>query len=86
LLPAQVGQVRVTTQHLPLLVRKVFGGVWVPLAAHLGYRANQLGLRRAEKNNALDVSVDEMVVVVQLEDPCSRVAEDAISLLVRECT
>jgi len=62
------------------------GGVWVPLAAHLGYRANQLGLRRAEKNNALDVSVDEMVVVVLLEDPCSRVAEDAISLLVRECT
>jgi hypothetical protein len=40
----------------------------------------------AEKNNALDVSVDEMVVVVLLEDPCSRVAEDAILLLVRECT
>jgi hypothetical protein len=77
--------VGVTTQHLPLLVRKVFRGIYVPLAAHLGYCANQLGLRRAEKNNALDVSVDEMVVVVLLEDPRSRVAEDAISLLVREC-
>jgi hypothetical protein len=85
-LPAQVGQVGVTTQYLPLRVRKVFRGLWVPLPAHLSYRTNQLGLRRAEKNNALDVSVDEMVVVVLLEDPCSRVAEDAISLLVRECT
>ena len=45
-LPAQVGQVGVTTQHLPLLVRKVFGGVWVPLAAHLTNRANQLVLRK----------------------------------------
>jgi hypothetical protein len=88
-LPAQVDQVGFTTLHLPLLVFKVFRGVWVPLPAHLGYSANQLSLPPGgggEKNNSLEVSLDEMIVVVLFEDPRSRVAEDAISLLVRECT
>jgi hypothetical protein len=57
------------TQHLPLLVRKILRSVRVPLVAHLGHRAIQLGLRQTE-NNALDVPVDEVVVVVLLEDPC----------------
>jgi hypothetical protein len=83
--PARVDQVKVTIQHL-LRVHEIFGDIWVPLAAHLSYRTNQLGLRRAERNNAFDVSVDEMVVVVLLEDSCSRVANVAISLLIRECT
>ena len=58
----------------------------MPLAAHLCHQADQLGLRRTEENNTLDISVDEMVVVVLLEDPCSRVAQDAISFLVGEST
>src|SRR5271156_5011316 len=84
--PKRASATRSCSWHLPLRVRKVFRGVWVPFPAHLSYRTNQLGLRRAEKNNALDVSVDEMVVVVLLENPCSKVAEDVVSLLVRECT
>jgi hypothetical protein len=84
--PAQAGQVGIATQHLPLLVREIFGRVRVPLPTHLGHRANQLSLWWAEKNNALDVSVDEVVVIILLEDLCSRVTEDTVSLLVREYT
>jgi hypothetical protein len=39
-----------------------------------------LACRRLEQNDALDVAVDEMVIIVLLEDLGPRVAEDPIPL------
>ena len=76
----------VTTKYLALLVRQVFRGFRVSVAIHLRDGTEQLGLRRAQQNNALDVPVDEVIIVILLEDRGPRVAQYTVSFLVGKGT
>jgi hypothetical protein len=84
-LPAQFDKPRTTADRAALLVGDIFRGPWVALPVHLRDCTTELGLLRSEQHDALNVAVDEVVIIVLLKDLGSRMAKDPIPLLVGEC-
>jgi hypothetical protein len=79
-LPAQFDKPRTTADKAALLVGDIFRGPRVALPVHLRDCTTELGLLRSEKDDTLDVAVDEVVIIILLKDLGSR-----IPLLVGEC-
>jgi hypothetical protein len=62
-LPAQFDKARVTADRAALLVGDVFRGPWVALPVHLRDCTTELALLRSAQHNALDVTVDEVIIM-----------------------
>src|SRR5271169_1550290 len=85
LLPTHFDKPRTTADRAALLVGDVFRGPRVALPVHLSDCTTELGLLRSEQHDALDVAVDEVVIIILLKDLGSRMTKDPIPLLVGEC-
>jgi hypothetical protein len=84
-LPAQFDKPRMTADRAALLVGDVFRGSRVALSVHLRDCSTELGLLRSAQHDALDVAVDQVVIIILFKDLGSRMTKDAIPLLVGEC-
>lgn len=73
-----------TADRAALLAGDVFRGPWVALLVHLRNCTTELVLRRSEQHDALDVAVDEVVIIILLKDLGSRMTKDPIPLLISE--
>src|SRR5271163_4477345 len=85
LLHAQFGKTWVTADGAALRVSDVFRGPGVALPVHLRDCSTELGLLRSAQHDVLDVTVDEVVIIILLKDLGSRMTKDPIPLLVGEC-
>jgi hypothetical protein len=73
------------TSKAALLVGDIFRGSRVALPVHLRNCSTELGLLRSAQHDALDVVVDQVVIIILLKDLGSRMTKDPIPLLVGEC-
>jgi hypothetical protein len=74
-LPAQLDKPRTTADRAALLVGDVFRGPRVALSNHLRDCTTEFGLLRLEQHDALDVALDEVVIVILLKDLSSRMTK-----------
>jgi hypothetical protein len=64
----QFDKPRITTNKVALLVGDVFRGPRVALPVHLRDVTIELSLLRSAQHDALDVTVDEVVIIMLLKD------------------
>jgi hypothetical protein len=84
-LPAQFDQAWITADRAALFVNDVFRGPRVTLPVYLRDCTTELALLRSAQHNALNVTVNEVVIIILLKDLGSRMTKDSIPLLVGEC-
>jgi hypothetical protein len=82
---AQFDKTRVTADKAALLVNNVFRGPWIAFPVYLRDYTIKLALLRSAQYNALNVTVNEIIIIILLKDLSSRIIKDPIPLLVGEC-
>jgi hypothetical protein len=82
---AQFDQAWITADRAALFVNDVFRGPRVTFPVHLRDCTTELALLRSAQHNALNVTVDEVVIIILLKDLGSRMTKDSIPFLVGEC-
>ena len=70
-----------TADRAALLVGDIFRGPRVALPVHLRDCTTELGLLWSEQHDALNVAVDEVVIIILLKELGSRMTKDSIPLL-----
>jgi hypothetical protein len=68
-----------------LFVSDIFKSPRVALPVYLRDCTIKLALLRSAQHNALDVTVDEVIIIILLKDLGSRITKDLIPLLVGKC-